>query len=47
MYKGSFSVVHHGQWKGKDVALKRIRLPPGIDCEQVVNSKEDAIKRAI
>ena len=25
--RGSFAVVHKGRWEGKDVALKRIRIP--------------------
>lgn len=45
--KGSFSVVHHGHWQGKEVALKRIRIPLGIDCEQVLHTKEVAIMRNI
>ena len=29
--RGSFAEVHRGKWKGEEVALKRIRLPPGGD----------------
>ena len=33
--RGSFVVVHHGRWRGKDVAVKKIRVPnsanvPGV-----------------
>ena len=35
---GSFAEVHKGKWKGQEVALKRIRLPPGGD--QSIISKE-------
>ena len=44
--KGSFSVVHHGEWKGKDVALKRVWVPPEIGYKQVMNSKEVSIMRS-
>lgn len=27
--RGSFVVVYHGCWQGKDVALKQIRVPRG------------------
>jgi predicted Ser/Thr protein kinase len=27
--RGSFAVVYRGCWKGKDVALKQIRVPCG------------------
>ena len=41
--RGSFSVVHRGQWQGRDVALKRIRAPPG--AEDVVSSQEVTVLR--
>ena len=27
--QGGFGVVHHGYWKGREVALKRIKVPAG------------------
>ena len=33
--RGSFSIVHHGQWRGQQVALKKLRLPSGVDQSQV------------
>ena len=33
--RGSFAEVHRGKWKGQEVALKRIRLPPGSDSSVV------------
>ena len=29
--RGSFAEVHKGRWKEQEVALKRMRLPPGSD----------------
>lgn len=33
--RGSFAEVHKGKWKGQEVALKCIRLPPGGDTSIV------------
>ena len=41
--RGSFAEVHKGKWKGQEVALKRIRLPPGGDPSIV--SKEVSVLR--
>lgn len=30
--QGSFGVVHKGVYKGSDVALKSMKLPPGTDA---------------
>ena len=43
--KGSFATVNRGKWNGKDVALKRIRLPGGYDTEELANMQEIAILR--
>ena len=43
--KGSFATVIRGKWNGKDVALKRIRLPGGYDTEELANMQEIAIQR--
>ncbi len=29
--RGNFGVVHKGEWKGREVAIKRISLPSGTD----------------
>lgn len=29
--RGTFAEVHKGKWNGQEVALKRMRLPPGSD----------------
>ena len=34
--RGSFAEVHRGKWNGLEVALKRMRLPPGGDQLQSV-----------
>ena len=39
--RGSFAEVHKGKWKGQEVALKRIPLPPGGDPSIV--SKEVSV----
>ena len=41
--RGSFADVHKGKWNGEEVALKRIRLPPGSDSSSVL--KEVAVLR--
>ena len=46
--RGGFSTVNHGKWKGKDVALKRIRLPPGYvhDQDSSYNKEIEVLKYA-
>ena len=41
--RGSFAEVHKGRWKEQEVALKRMRLPPGSDPSIV--PKEIAVLR--
>ena len=41
--RGSFAEVHKGRWKEQEVALKRMRLPPGSDPSIV--PKEVAVLR--
>ena len=43
--KGSFGVVNKGRWKGKVVALKRIRLTGGCSDEETANAKEITVLR--
>ena len=33
-------MVHKGQYKGTDVAIKRIPLPPGTDASSLPTPKE-------
>ena len=40
---GSFAEVHKGKWNEQEVALKRMRLPPGSDPSIVPN--EGAVLR--
>lgn len=40
--RGSFSEVHKGKWNGKEVALKKIRIPPGSNIDV---SKEISVLR--
>lgn len=45
--RGSFATVNRGKWQGKDVALKRIKIPPGYDdTADITNSQEIAILRS-
>ena len=43
--KGSFGIVNKGKWKGKVVALKRIRLPGGYSSEETADTKEITVLR--
>lgn len=43
--RGSFAVVYHGTWFGKEVALKKIHLPPGSDPTMFTTPKEVSILR--
>ena len=43
--KGSFGIVNKGKWKGKVVALKRIRLPGGYSDEEIADAKEITVLR--
>ena len=45
--RGSFATVNRGKWKGKDVAVKRIRIPPGYETEDVFNHREISILRFV
>ena len=46
--RGSFGSVYEGNWKGKDVALKRIEIPVGMHREQVAaNSHELKVLRYV
>lgn len=43
---GSYGTVHKGAWKGQTVALKRIKIPPGMDKTQMLaNNREIAALR--
>ena len=44
--RGSFGSVYEGRWKGKEVALKRIEIPVGVDRKEVAaNSHELTVLR--
>ena len=43
--RGSFATVRHGRWQGRDVALKRIRLPNGASISNANVPKEVEIVR--
>ena len=43
--RGSFGIVNKGKWKGKVVALKRIRLPGGYSDEEMPDTKKITLLR--
>lgn len=46
--RGSFGSVYEGNWRGRDVALKQIEIPVGMDRGQVAaNSCELKVLRYV
>ena len=43
--KESFAVVYRGLWEGKQVALKKIKLPTGIGLDNFPNIQEISVLR--
>ena len=44
--RGSFGSVYEGRWKGREVALKQIEIPVGMDRKEVAaNSRELTVLR--
>ena len=41
--RGNFGVVHKGEWKGREVAIKRISLPSGTDVSLLPTPNEIAV----
>ena len=41
--RGSFGVVHKGEYHGSEVALKRIKLPPGVSPSSLPTPKEISV----
>ena len=39
--RGRFATVNRGRWQGKDVALKRIKIPHGYDDTADITSSEE------
>lgn len=44
---GSFGVVHKGVYKGRSVALKRLKVPPGISTSSLEIPKEVSILKYV
>lgn len=46
--EGSFGSVYEGRWKGKDIALKWIEIPVGVDRKEIAaNSRELTVLRYV
>ena len=45
--KGSFAEVYRGKWEGKDVALKKMKLPSEISLQSLPTIQEIEILRFI
>lgn len=46
--RGTFGTVNHGKWKGKDVALKRMKTAGYVNTlEDVSNYKEISVLRLV
>lgn len=43
--RGNFAVVYRGLWEGKQVALKKMRLPSGISSETLPSIQEITVLR--